>query len=171
MANYITLKPKTEKWGSADEVYQELKAQVYDVDVVTIFIDAESEESAGLRRFLSENKIWTVVSRTRDPDIVVMSCRPQDKHKLPSYWKQAVHLVKDIKQALESHAFIVPDEVWHKRVDICLTCPERNFNRCSACGCFIEKRAAVSSAACGLIELGIKPFWDKYEPRPDNRPQ
>lgn len=168
MTNYLTVRQAT--WESADAVYQELKKQVYDVDVVTVFIDAESEESAGLRRFLSENRVWTVTKRTVDPHTVVMSRRPQDKQRLPSYWKQALHLVKDVRQAIEEKAFVVPDEEWNRRIDICLTCPERNFNRCSACGCFINKRAAVSSLECGLVELGMRPFWGKYA-RPDSDPE
>lgn len=42
-----------------------------------------------------------------------------------------------------------------------IVCPETRA--CSACGCCIDRKAAVKSETCGLIELGEKPKWSAIE--------
>ncbi len=37
-----------------------------------------------------------------------------------------------------------------RRYNICLTCPERNHDRCSLCGCFIKTKTIFKNSECPI---------------------
>jgi hypothetical protein len=65
-------------------------------------------------------------------------------------------------------------EEWYKeRLEICKTCSYNTANKkgvslkdligasCTACGCFIERKAAMKEEECGLSQIGMTPKWNK----------
>lgn len=68
------------------------------------------------------------------------------------------------------------DEDWYKkRLSICSSCEYNSKNvggvvlnlkdivgaSCTACGCFIDRKAAMREEECGLVEKNLPPKWDK----------
>ncbi len=41
-----------------------------------------------------------------------------------------------------------PEEMYRKRLDICLECDKLNRGTCLACGCYVELRAAAKRGKC-----------------------
>ncbi|MCR5109007.1 MAG: DUF6171 family protein [Lachnospiraceae bacterium] len=41
-----------------------------------------------------------------------------------------------------------PDELYQKRLGICLECDRLEEGTCLSCGCYVEFRAALRSSAC-----------------------
>lgn len=60
-----------------------------------------------------------------------------------------------VAYAVENGEIALEEEKVKKRLDVCLSCPFLNGNRCRACGCFIELKAALASEDCP------KKKWEK----------
>lgn len=93
----------------------------------------------GLRRWLRENPEWSVVEHRRNNNgFTVLSRNPDDKPKLPGTLTQAWNYAKALTQHTLSGSKLLPETEVQKRLDVCLTCDQRNNNRCSVCGCYLD---------------------------------
>lgn len=91
---------------------------------------------AGVRDFLREHPEWAVVSYA--DATVTLSRDPADRPQLPATARQGWNYLKSKVRRL-IHPGIVPDAVAKARLDVCWTCPARNLERCSVCGCHLVK--------------------------------
>ncbi|MBR5420708.1 MAG: hypothetical protein IK115_06125 [Lachnospiraceae bacterium] len=41
-----------------------------------------------------------------------------------------------------------PEELYRKRLDVCLSCEKLHEGTCLACGCYVELRAAIRKGKC-----------------------
>ena len=78
----------------------------------------------------------------------------------PSLPKQGKNLASFtfelIKNALETGALYVSDEIKNQRLEICRNCEKYDSEqiRCIECGCFLEHKAAFSIDSCPLEKWG-----------------
>ena len=86
--------------------------------------------------------------------------------------------IKRIFQAFTEDSDL-SDEIVQKRKSICNSCPFNSKNTkdedmsllqrqkrvmgdfCLKCGCFITKKVSRASEACGMEDVGLKPFWNR----------
>lgn len=123
----------------------------------------------GIRQFLRENPEWSVIYETTDQyGLMVLGRLDKDKKQLPSIGRQAFNFTKHlIREAIEEGG-LVPDDVFHARLDKCLTCIHRVNDRCSVCGCFLDHntklnkpgKAAYANEECPLPEPEKR--WGKH---------
>lgn len=87
---------------------------------------------------------------------------------------------KKIKTIIDAFTGEIPkNEPWYQeRLRICSTCPfntavsgadslfmktlklvDGNAPQCKACGCYIDKKAAMKEEECGMSQIGQKPLW------------
>lgn len=139
---------------TADHLWMELERHAGKVRKRMVFHDTavfgEKGEDGGpgllpaLRRFLKDNKEWSVIYHTdANNGLTVVSRDPTDKPPLPSVakqvWNFAGALSRMAASKVKGHELLVSEEVAEKRLDICALCPIRNDDRCSKCGCFIQE--------------------------------
>lgn len=79
-----------------------------------------------------------------------------EKKHYPSFLKQGKNLAEFsfelIKNAIETGALHVSDEVKNQRLEICRACDKYDPEqiRCIECGCFLEHKAGFSLDSCPL---------------------
>lgn len=94
----------------------------------------------GLRRFLREHSNWSVMQHfDNNNGLTVLTCSDKDRPDLPSLPKMAWNYTKALARHLAAGKPVLPAESVQKRLDICLTCPQRIENRCTVCGCHLDQ--------------------------------
>ena len=92
-----------------------------------------------VRRWLKDHPEWSVVYHTNEQyGLTVLSCRPEDKPKLPSLVKMAWNYAKALSHHVMTGSEIADPETIQARLDTCSLCPHRVDNRCSICGCYLD---------------------------------
>ena len=93
-----------------------------------------------MRRFLRENTKWSVVFHTEENHgFTVLGCLPGDKPSLPSLTKMAWNFAKATATHISSGAHRASDATIDARLETCSTCPQRNGERCTVCGCYLDQ--------------------------------
>lgn len=104
-----------------------------------------------IRRWLKEKPEWTVVySSDIQHGLLVLSRLEEDRKALPSLPTMAWNYAKAVKDHVKNNAKQVETEELERRLTICSTCPQRNKERCSVCGCPLAKKASWESSECPL---------------------
>jgi len=93
-----------------------------------------------------------------------------EKKKYPSLLQQGKNLAEFsfelIKNAVQTGALEVSDEVKKQRLDICRGCNKYDSDqvRCIECGCFLESKAsfALNSCPIGKWEESNKDWIEKF---------
>ena len=64
----------------------------------------------------------------------------------------STNTVKDLAKATKDLLLkqYVDEETAKERLEICYKCPHMHGNRCSICGCFMRKKAALRSSSCPI---------------------
>jgi len=126
-------------------------------------VDAEGKAKPGvmpaIQTFCAKHMEWGVVRNdTNNHGLVVLSRLEEDRKAVPSWLTQA----RNLAEATAKWVLRVPKvslRVLEDRMAICRVCPERSFNRCSACGCPLEKKLPWATESCGLVKKGLEPKW------------
>ncbi len=65
---------------------------------------------------------------------------------------------QDIKKLLDrmDRSEKVPEEEYHRRLEICRRCDYLSKGTCNACGCYVELRAAVKKGRCPYKKWQIR---------------
>lgn len=104
-----------------------------------------------VRKFLRDNPVWSVVYHTQDQyGLTVLSCKQEDKKRLPSAFKMVTNFAKASAEHLANGLKKVDLPVLEARMDVCAGCEQRVDDRCSVCGCFIHEKASWRSSECPL---------------------
>lgn len=102
-----------------------------------------------LRRFLTENREWTVVRRDLNNNgLVILSRSDSDKQQPPGLMRKALNFSKALASHVANGQKLVSDEVWQKRMDQCMTCEKRNMDTCTSCGCPVSAKTSWASSEC-----------------------
>lgn len=72
----------------------------------------------------------------------------QQQKKLPSNWQMLKSFVKAVFKHASTGGKKVSKGEYVERLSICYSCEHRVANRCGACGCFIETKAAWKTSGC-----------------------
>ena len=72
----------------------------------------------------------------------------QQQKTLPSNWQMLKNFIKAVFKHVSSGGKKVSKGEYAERLSICYTCDYRKGNRCGACGCFIETKAAWKTSGC-----------------------
>lgn len=114
----------------------------------------------GIRTFLRDNKEWTVIEATPEQyGLMVLSRLPADRPALPSLWRQAVNFTASTAKHLANGAQAADEATLAARLDACMMCEHRAFDRCGKCGCPVQAKAARASEACP----DDPPRWGRVE--------
>tara|TARA_R110000751_G_scaffold152635_7_gene257812 strand:- start:3955 stop:5859 length:1905 start_codon:yes stop_codon:yes gene_type:complete len=106
---------------------------------------------AALRVFMIKNPEWSVIEHTdKQYGLTVLGKLEQDKPKLPSTFKMAANLVKTLSDHVVKGGDMCSTEELEVRLNVCSTCPQRKDDRCTVCGCFLSKKAALRTQPCPL---------------------
>lgn len=122
-----------------------------------------------LAYFLKARPQWSVISV--DGDAATISRDPNDKPVPPpravQAWNYAVSKIGDFFRGRR----LVPEDVAEERMSHCWVCPSRVDNRCSRCGCYLDKipdDAPVDAGHPGKAwradERCPALIWLKYKP-------
>lgn len=91
-----------------------------------------------------------------------------EKKEYPSLFEQGKNLAEFsfelVKNALNTGALLVSDEVQNQRMEVCRSCEkyDETQNRCKECGCFLEHKTKFSLDSCPLDKWGeSKEDWMK----------
>mgnify|MGYP003346840499 CR=1 FL=1 len=91
-----------------------------------------------------------------------------EKKEYPSLFEQGKNLAEFsfelVKNALNTGALLVSDEVQSQRMEVCKSCEkyDETQNRCVECGCFLEHKTRFSLDSCPLNKWGeSKEDWMK----------
>jgi hypothetical protein len=115
----------------------------------------------GIRRFIAEHKEWTVIrDDTNNHGLMVLSRLDEDRKALPSLMRKGLNFASAKAKHLAAGRPTVSEEVFNFRMELCLLCPERAHDSCSACGCPLEAKLAYATEPCGLVKLGREPKWE-----------
>lgn len=102
-----------------------------------------------LRRFLNDNREWTVVRHDKNNNgLMILSRKDEDKEKTPSKWRMALNFTKTMAAHAANGARTVTDDEWQERMDQCVVCEHRVYDQCSICGCFISAKASLAVSEC-----------------------
>lgn len=108
-----------------------------------------------IRQFLKTHKAWFVYrSLTSNNGLMVLSCDPNKKPKLPGKWKQITNFAKAVVDDVATGMKRLPLEVVTERLDTCALCPHHRDGRCALCGCYLEKRPDGGAG---------KAFWNSQD--------
>lgn len=93
-----------------------------------------------IRKFVRENPQWSVIEHfPGNHGLTVLSLEPSDKKPLPSGLKMAWNYGKALATHIATGRKMLPLDQVEARLDVCATCDQRTNNRCSACGCYLDK--------------------------------
>ena len=120
-------------------------------------LHAEKGEDGGpgllnaLRVFMRANPEWSIIEHTdRQYGLTVLGKQAEDKPKLPSTIKMASNLAKAMADHVVQGGGMATKDELEVRLNICSVCPQRKDDRCSVCGCFLAKKAALRTQPCPL---------------------
>ncbi len=111
-----------------------------------------------VRRFLRENQEWTAISHDLEAGVLTISRRPEDIPHTPALWRKLLHFVPAATRHVLDGGGKVPDEVFERRIDLCILCARRSLNECAECGCDLNVKASWSSERCPLPV----PKWEEH---------
>ena len=104
-----------------------------------------------IRTLCRENPEWSIVQHTNQQyGLTVLSRLKEDKPKLPSTWQMAKNLATALAQHVATGAGATPQNEMERRLEVCSLCPYRVDDRCSVCGCYLQKKAGMESSECPL---------------------
>ncbi len=104
-----------------------------------------------MRRFMKENPAWSVIYHAvNNNGFTVLGVRPEDKPELPGKIEMATNFAKSLKEHVSDGMKTVDTEELTRRLEICSICPQRNGQRCSVCGCPVDKKAAWKEQSCPI---------------------
>ena len=146
---------------TADQLYGELTRHAERVRRWIVMHDTqifgEKGEDGGagllpaLRRFLKERTEWSVVEHhTHNHGLTVISRDPRDKPTLPSTITMAANFAKALAAHVADGREKVERDTYEQRLTVCSLCDQRTGNRCAACGCHLDQKAAWRSSLCPL---------------------
>lgn len=94
----------------------------------------------GLRLFLQRHPEWTVVNHDEGGGgLTVISADTRDRPALPSKIKMLANYTKAQVKWRAAGRPLVDQPTAEKRLALCMICPKRADDRCSKCGCYLEK--------------------------------
>lgn len=70
-------------------------------------------------------------------------CLTRDMIDRDTYFKTLQELIDNIPEGVKT-----PSDIYEKRLNACLNCERLTDGMCSACGCYVELRAAKCSQKC-----------------------
>ena len=104
-----------------------------------------------LRVYMRANPKWSVIEHhTHQYGLTILSCRDEDKPKLPGKIEMAKNFTKAIANHVADGMTKVEPEELERRLEICNPCPQRNNNSCSICGCGLSDKASWRSSECPI---------------------
>lgn len=104
-----------------------------------------------LRRFLRDNPEWSVIYHTTDQyGLTAISRDPADKPKLPGVLTLAANFASAVAAHVADGAAKVSTTDLEARLQVCTLCDQRRDNRCAACGCYVEVKAAWRTSDCPI---------------------
>lgn len=102
-----------------------------------------------LKEFMLAFPQWSIIYHTdTQHGLTVLGCQAEDKPKLPHMGLKIANFTKAIAAHVVDGLKTVSKEVLEERLAICSTCPLRNGNSCSACGCGLSHKAALATSKC-----------------------
>lgn len=124
----------------------------------TIYGERGEDSTAGImhavRAFLKQHPEWTVIEHSlKQYGLTVLSRDPADKKQLPGIARQAANFAKALSEHVASGMQHASTEIMESRLNICMTCPQRNDMNCGACGCNLLEKTKWASSECPLA------FW------------
>lgn len=115
---------------------------------------------AGIRMFLKNHREWNVVYSTRENHgLMILSRLEEDRKEAPGLLRKAANFLGAKARHIAAGRPTVTEEVFNSRLDVCLTCEERAYDVCSACGCPLDAKLSYATETCGLEKLGKEPKW------------
>lgn len=106
---------------------------------------------AALRTFMTTNPEWSVIEHTdRQYGLTVLGRLDQDKPKLPNTLKMAANFAKAVADHVVQGGGTCSKDELEERLNVCSLCSHRVDDRCSVCGCFVAKKAALKTQPCPL---------------------
>lgn len=104
-----------------------------------------------MRKFMRANPEWSVVYHTQDQyGLTVLSKCIGDKPKLPSMLKMAGNFAQSLAGFVSTGGALVDKPTYETRLLACSDCDMRVDNRCTICGCWLDKKAQVLNDTCPL---------------------
>lgn len=108
-----------------------------------------------VRRWVQENPKWTVTRHYRNNNgLLVLSCREEDKKKLPPLWKQGVNALKAVVRnganVLVDPGPLKDTPAQDGRLALCMLCPSLNDGKCGECSCPVDKKTTWPKEFCPL---------------------
>lgn len=104
-----------------------------------------------IRRYMTEYSQWSVVYHTQNQyGLTVLGCRAEDKPKLPGMLTMASNFAKALAEHTADGLKKVELPVLQSRLETCMTCPQRNNDQCSVCGCYVAQKAEWRTSMCPL---------------------
>jgi hypothetical protein len=108
---------------------------------------------SAMRDFVRKHKKWSVIYHTTlQYGLTVLGCQKQDVPKLPGNFEMATNLATAIAGHVADGMLKTTTVQFEARLNACSLCEQRVGKRCSACGCFVEQKAAMSSQDCPLAK-------------------
>jgi Glycosyl transferase family 2 len=105
----------------------------------------------GLRKFLAERPEYSVIEHIPEgPGLIVLSRLTSDKPALPSGPRMAWNYARSMAAHIAAGRAVCPEPEAARRLELCQLCPSRNGDRCAACGCWLESKAAMEVSTCPL---------------------
>lgn len=101
-----------------------------------------------VREFLKANPEWTVIQYDRSTGAMALSRAAEDKAKPPSLFRAALGFTQAAAaHAANGMALVTPEE-HARRVELCIVCPHRVFDKCGLCRCRVDLKASWASESC-----------------------
>ena len=112
----------------------------------------------GLRRFLREYPEWSVWKHyPNNNGLTVLTRREDDKKPLPGMAKMAWNYAKAQAAHLLDGSKLASPAEYERRLELCTLCEHRTDNRCSVCGCYLDRgpdgrhgKAELRTSECPL---------------------
>lgn len=114
-----------------------------------------------LRHFCDRNRQWSVLYKTQDAHgLIVLSVLEEDRKDVPSLGRRMWNYGTALLRHARAGQPLVTDAAYQKRMELCVLCPERAMDKCSACGCPLEDKLMFATETCGLAKKGKPPLWE-----------
>jgi hypothetical protein len=105
----------------------------------------------GMRAWMTEHPEWSVIYHSpAQYGLTVLSRDPADKPKLPGVTQLVGNFAKAMAEHVSDGMHRVDAQQLQGRLEACTLCDQRRDNRCAACGCYVQPKAALRSSYCPL---------------------
>jgi hypothetical protein len=92
----------------------------------------------GIRRFIRENPQWTtVMSLKNNYGLMVLSCKEEDKKKVPGAGRLFLNYLKAKAKHTVNGGTYLPLPLVKERFNTCAECEHHSNGRCADCGCWL----------------------------------